>query len=69
MTAAFSRTIPGAGSLDLHVTVESGQPRVELVDRVTGSRHVWRPVDYGGLVDLVTDVTALEQHVRYGGGS
>lgn len=67
--ADFTRTIPGAGSLDLHVTVESGQPRVELVDRVTGSRHVWRPVDYGGLVDLVTDVAAMEQHVRYGGGS
>ena len=69
MTAAFTRTIPGAGSLDLRLTVESGQPRVELVDRVTGSRHVWRPVDYGDLVDLVTDVTALEQHVRFGGGS
>lgn len=69
MTAPFTRTIPGAGALDLRLTVESGQPRVELVDRVTGSRHVWRPVDYEGLVDLVTDVTALEQHVRFGGGS
>lgn len=65
----FTRTIPGAGSLDLHVAVESGQPRVELVDRTTGSRHVWRPVDHEGLVDLAQDVTALEQHVRYGGGS
>ncbi len=46
----FTRTIPGAGSLDLRLTVESGQPRVELVDRVT-------------------DVTDLEQHVRYGGAS
>jgi hypothetical protein len=69
MTAAFSRTIPGAGSLDLHVTVESGQPRVELVDRVTGSRHVWRPAGHAALTDLVTDVTAMEQHVRFGGGS
>lgn len=69
MTSPFTRTIPGAGSLDLRLTVESGQPRVELVDRTTGSRHVWRPVDHEGLVDLVTDVTALEQHVRYGGGS
>ena len=65
----FTRTIPGAGSLDLRLTVESGQPRVELVDRVTHTRHIWRPVDYGDLVDLVTDVTALEQYVRFGGGS
>ena len=65
----FTRTIPGAGSLDLRLAVESGQPRVELVDRVTHSRHVWRPVDHEGLTDLTTDVTALEQHVRYGGGS
>ena len=35
----FTRTIPGAGSLDLRLTVESGQPHVELVDRVTGSRR------------------------------
>lgn len=65
----FTRAIPGAGSLDLHVTVESGQPRVELVDRVTQSRHVWRPVDHEGLTDLAQDVAAMEQHVRYGGGS
>ena len=26
----FTRTIPGAGCLDLRLTVESGQPRVEL---------------------------------------
>jgi hypothetical protein len=51
------------------MVVEDGQPRVELVDRTTGSRHVWRPVDHEGLVDLAQDVTALEQHVRYGGGS
>ncbi len=67
--ADFSRLIPGAGCLDLHVAVESGQPRVELVDRVTGSRHVWHPADHGGLVDLAQDVTAIEQHVRFGGGS
>jgi len=69
MSIRFTRTIPGAGSLDLRMVVESGQPRVELVDRVTRSRHVWRPVDYGDLVDLAQDVAALEQHVRYGGGS
>ena len=65
----FTRTIPGAGCLDLRLTVESGQPRVELVDRVTHTRHVWRPVDHGSLVDLAMDVAAMEQHVRYGGGS
>ncbi|MDN6794810.1 MAG: hypothetical protein L0L69_07120 [Propionibacterium sp.] len=69
MTARFSRTIPGAGSLDLHVTVESGQPRLELVDRVTHTRHIWHPADHAALTDLAQDVTALEQHVRYGGGS
>ena len=65
----FTRTIPGAGCLDLRLTVESGQPRVELVDRVTHTRHVWRPVDHGSLVDLAQDVSAMEQHVRYGGGA
>ena len=65
----FTRLIPGAGALDLHVTVETGQPRVELVDRVTHTRHIWRPADHAALTDLITDVTALEQHVRYGGGS
>ena len=65
----FTRAIPGAGCLDLRLTVESGQPRVELVDRVTRIRHVWRPVDHEGLTDLAMDVAAMEQHVRYGGGS
>ena len=65
----FTRTIPGAGCLDLRLTMESGQPRVELVDRVTHTRHVWRPVDHGSLVDLAQDVSAMEQHVRYGGGA
>ena len=65
----FTRTIPGAGCLDLRLTVESGQPRVELVDRGTHTRHVWRPVDHGSLVDLAQDVSAMEQHVRYGGGA
>ncbi len=69
MSAPFTRTIPGAGSLDLRLTVESGQPHVELVDRVTQSRHVWRPVDHEGLTDLAQDVAAMEQHVRYGGGA
>ena len=41
----------------------------ELVDRVTRIRHVWRPVDHEGLTDLAMDVAAMEQHVRYGGGS
>ena len=65
----FTRTIPGAGALDLRLTVESGQPRVELMDRVTQSRHVWRPVDHEALADLAMDVAAMEQHVRYGGGA
>ena len=64
-----TRTIPGAGCLDLRLTVESGQPRLELVDRVTHTRHVWRPVDHGSLVDLAQEVSAMEQHVRYGGGA
>ncbi len=65
----FTRTIPGAGCLDLRLTVESGQPRVELVERGTHTRHVGRPVDHGSLVDLAMDVATMEQHVRYGGGA
>ena len=69
MTAPFTRTIHGAGSLDLRMVMEDEQPRVELVDRTTGSRHIWHPMDAGSLADLAMDTADMERCARYGGGS
>ena len=69
VTSFPTRTLPGAGALDLTVSEADGEPMIALVNRATDSRSQWRPADEQALEHLIEDLQTLRDWIRYGGGS
>ena len=66
MTSFPTRTLPGAGALDLTVSEADGEPMIALINPHTGMRTQWRPADEQALEHLIEDLQTLRDWIRLG---